>query len=548
MKNFILVFIILLAFILRFFKIDSIPPSLTWDEVAWGYNAYSLGIDLKDEFGRFLPLAYLESFGDFKPPLYAYLSILPVKIFGLGEFATRFTSAFFGVATVFLTYFLTKNIFHTDKKSKPSHDVSILALLSTGILALSPWHLLLSRAAFEANVATFFIVLGVVLFLYGWKHNKWLLIASFVSFVLSMYTFNTARIVAPILMSVLILSKRSQILTNSKYLIPSLIISGLIAIPLALFLLTPQSKLRFHEVNIFTDASIIERSNRQIEHDNNAWWSNIIHNRRVGYTFSFVNHFFDNLSPSFLFVRGDGNPKFSIQDVGQMYLWEVPFFIAGIFILFRKKEGYWWLIPVWLFVSILPAATARETPHALRIESALPTFQILTAYGLYYVVSSIKYYIFGIKLRQVAICITIIAVVFNFLYFIHNYFVHYPTEFSGEWQYGYKEAVEYANKNKDNYQKIFITEELGRPYIYTLFYSQYDPLAFRRNHTAEREVYGFAHVKAFDKYHFEKDLRTVSSEPNTLYIDIPSRIPPDAKTLQEFKLLNGQTVLVAYTK
>src|SRR6266576_2267101 len=89
--------VLLTAILLRFYQLGSNPPSLTWDEAAWGYNAYSLGIDGRDEFGKFLPYDYLESFGDFKPPMYAYLSILPVKLFGLTEFATRFPSAFFGV-------------------------------------------------------------------------------------------------------------------------------------------------------------------------------------------------------------------------------------------------------------------------------------------------------------------------------------------------------------------------------------------------------------------------------------------------------------------
>ena len=101
----ILAGIIFLAFFLRFYQLGNNPPSLTWDEAAWGYNAYSIGIDGRDEFGRFLPLDYLESFGDFKPPVYAYLDVLPVKIFGLNEFAVRFPSALFGVLTVIATYF-----------------------------------------------------------------------------------------------------------------------------------------------------------------------------------------------------------------------------------------------------------------------------------------------------------------------------------------------------------------------------------------------------------------------------------------------------------
>src|SRR3989338_6145695 len=139
----ILILIILLAAFLRFWQLGENPPSLTWDEAAWGYNAYSLGIDGRDEFGRFLPLNYLESFGDFKPPIYAYLDIIPVKLFGLNEFAVRFPSAFFGVISVLVSYFLTKRIFYNSKSSQ------IYALVTAFLLAISPWHINLSRAAFE---------------------------------------------------------------------------------------------------------------------------------------------------------------------------------------------------------------------------------------------------------------------------------------------------------------------------------------------------------------------------------------------------------------
>ena len=73
----ILLAIIVLAFFLRVVKLGELPPALTWDEVAWGYNAYALGLSGHDEFGKFFPHQYLESFGDFKPPMYAYLDILP---------------------------------------------------------------------------------------------------------------------------------------------------------------------------------------------------------------------------------------------------------------------------------------------------------------------------------------------------------------------------------------------------------------------------------------------------------------------------------------
>ncbi len=541
MRNLLFLFgIILIAGFLRFYNISSNPPSLTWDETAWGYNAYSIGTDGKDEFGKFLPLSFLESFGDFKPPVYAYLSVIPVKLFGLNEFSTRFASAFFGVLTVLITYFLTKQIF----KSKSE----MLALLAAGLLAISPWHILLSRAAFEANVATFFTILGVYLFLSS-LDKKWLLVLSVISFVISMYTFNTARIVVPLLLLGLVFAHRKYMLfAMKKEFLISAILGGLIFLPLFLFLLTPQAKLRFAEVNIFSDSSIVERSNQQVENDGNALWSKILHNRRFGYATEYFRHYFDNLTPEFLFIKGDGNPKFSIRDVGQLYVWEIPFLIAGLLFLFRRREGHWWTIPYWVAVGILPAATARETPHALRIESILPTFQILTAYGLYHIISNFKFQISNFKLKPFLIGLIIIAGLFNFLYFYHNYVKHYPKEFSSEWQYGYREAIQFVSSNEKRFDNVIFTEELGRPYIYVLFYKKYDPKIFRKEAKIEREVLGFVHVRSFGKYKFVKSVSdNIEKGKNNLYIDMPGKIPEGAKILATFNLLNESPALVAYS-
>jgi len=541
-KRLIFFLIILVSALLRIYQIGSIPPSLTWDETAWGYNAYVLGIDGRDEFGKYLPLQYIESFGDFKPPLYAYLTIIPVKIFGLTEFATRLPSAVFGVLTVILTYFLVKEVFGEKKEE--------LALFSMFMLSISPWHILLSRGAFEANIASFFIVSGVYFFLISIRKNMWFISLSIISFVLSMYTFNTARVVSPLLFIVLCLFFLKKIIRKKIAVTASGIAGFIIFLPLFLFLLSPISQIRFHEVNIFTDSSLISRVNQQVENDNGAFWSKIIHNRRFAFGVEYVRHYFDNLSPQFLFVRGDGNPKFSIQDVGQLYIWEVPFFILGAFYLFRKREKYWYVLPIWLVLGIAPAAVARETPHALRIESSLPTFQILTAYGLYQLaagISNIKYKIANIHIKYLIFSLYILFLIFNFSYFLHNYLNHYSREFSSEWQYGYKEAVEFAEENKYNYDSIYVTTELGRPYIYFLFYSKYAPEKFRSEAKIRREVLGFVHVDGFDKYHFLDDFSEIDLDGNNLYVNTPSEVPESANIIKEFRLLNGEVGLMAYT-
>jgi 4-amino-4-deoxy-L-arabinose transferase-like glycosyltransferase len=532
----LLLLIVIIAAFLRFYQLGANSPSLTWDEAAWGYNAYSIGIDGKDEFGRFLPHDYLESFGDFKPPMYAYLDVIPVKVLGLNEFATRVPSALFGVLTVLLTYFLVKRIFWNSKEKQK------YALASAFILAISPWHIMLSRAAFEANVATFFLVLGVWGFLAATQEKKWYLLISAVSFSFSMYTFNTERVVNPLIVLLLAIIFRKKLWEMKKVVLTALVVGTAVFLPTFTFLFTPQAGLRFQEVNIFSDPGVVKTANQEVANDNNALWSKLIHNRRVLYSMAYVKHYFDNLSPTFLFIKGDGNPKFSIQSVGEMFIWDIPFVVIGVLFLLKKREGNWWLVPLWLLIGIIPAATAQQTPHALRIEASLPMFQVISAYGFIILLSFVK------RFRKLIAVVLIGLLLINLAYFCHDYFTHYPSEFSGEWQYGYKQSIAYVQSVEKNYDNIQITNELGRPYIYYLFYTKTLPTDYRKTAVIHRDAFGFVTVEAFGKYLFPNNYNyTLSKNKKVLYINTPYNLPKNKKVLKTFYLLNGQPVLVAYT-
>ncbi|PJA49330.1 hypothetical protein CO169_02320, partial [Candidatus Shapirobacteria bacterium CG_4_9_14_3_um_filter_39_13] len=163
-KNYILLIIILfLAALLRFYQITNVPPSTQWDETAIGYNAYSILKTGRDEYGQFLPLVF-KSFGDYKPGLYIYLTVPSVAIFGLNELAVRIPSALAGIASVWLIYLVSLLLF----KKKP------LALFISFALAMSPWQMHFSRGGWEANLALFLVLLGLLSFLKAEKKPKYL--------------------------------------------------------------------------------------------------------------------------------------------------------------------------------------------------------------------------------------------------------------------------------------------------------------------------------------------------------------------------------------
>jgi 4-amino-4-deoxy-L-arabinose transferase-like glycosyltransferase len=196
MKNkILLISIIILEAFLRLWALSSYPAGLNADEAALGYNAFSLLTTGKDEHGHPWPVN-LESFGDFKPALYTYILIPFVKVLGLTEFAVRLPSAIFGILSVALIYFLVKEIY--SRKS--------LALMSALVLAVNPWALHFSRGAWETNLATTLIISGVLFFLRYLRTQRIINFAlCILNFALSMYSYQSARVIVPLLGLVFVL-------------------------------------------------------------------------------------------------------------------------------------------------------------------------------------------------------------------------------------------------------------------------------------------------------------------------------------------------------
>src|SRR5882724_2954061 len=114
MKKILLLIIIILAFVLRFYHLNSYP-AFNADEASNGYDAYSLLQTGKDQHGNSWPIDF-QSFNDYKPGLYVYLTMPFVSILGLNEWAVRLPNAILSVASVYIVYLLVKELFGKDKE------------------------------------------------------------------------------------------------------------------------------------------------------------------------------------------------------------------------------------------------------------------------------------------------------------------------------------------------------------------------------------------------------------------------------------------------
>jgi 4-amino-4-deoxy-L-arabinose transferase-like glycosyltransferase len=184
-----LLLIMLLGFVLRVFYLDKYPPGISWDEVSHGYNAYSILQTGKDEWGKFLPLSNFRAYGDYPLSLNLYLTIPSIAISGLNEFSIRFPHALLGTLTIAASYFLAFGI----TKSKK------ISLLTSLLVAIEPFNWFLSRFVAQSNLSVFFLTAALAAF-FNREKNKILMPLSVIFLGLTLYSYHTTRIVAPLIL------------------------------------------------------------------------------------------------------------------------------------------------------------------------------------------------------------------------------------------------------------------------------------------------------------------------------------------------------------
>lgn len=534
MRKKVFLITIALAFFLRFWQLGRIPPSLDWDEVAIGYNAWSLLRTGKDEYGQSWPLVF-RSFDDYKPPLYFYLSLPAVRLLGLTEFAVRFPSAFFGSLAVVATYFLVKELF---SRAGDTWLPEMAALL----LAISPWHLYFCRIGFEANVGAALNIFAAWAFLRSLRQSWFLPLSAFL-FGLGLWVYHSERIFVPLLVLGWLIIWRKKLFRALKPLIIAGLVGLLFFLPLMRILLDPENMMRMKGVSSFADPTVLfERSAKKLLRDQkkNNLLGFVLDNRRLVLLKKLIEGYLSPFNLGWLFLSGD-NPRHKAPDMGLLYLWELPFLLLGLYTLAKteaksKATLFWWFL-----VAPVAASPTTELPHAVRTIVFLPTFQIFTALGLTTGLNWLK----NKKsiINQLLAISYSLFVILNLSYFFSQYFIHLPLEFSESWQYGRKQAVALTGSVKNKYQKIIVSTELEQPHMFWLFYSQYPPEKYLSEGGTKSG--GFEEYEnKFGIYEFRPiDWQKDQALNKVLLVGLAEEFPAGIGTLKTINYLDGSEAI-----
>lgn len=475
----ILLAILLVAFCLRFYKLGQVPMALSQDETSIGYNAYSILQTGKDEYRKVWPL-YFKAFGEYKSPVYIYLTAISIKLFGLNAYAVRFPSAFFGVLTVLIIYFLVKEIFCNSQFE--NSKIRKLAIFSSLFLALNPWHLHYSRTAFEVTLAVFFTALGWLLLL---KKKEGL---GIIFLFLSIYSYNISRLLAPMMLLVFYGSqkqwRKGLTLAVVIFILPLILsLKSLSSIKGPLIITSPEVLANGLELRsyIMSFSPLLAK---------------IFFNRFFFASWLYLNNLASFISAGFFFIAGSTHGNQGIGNSGQFYLFELPLIVFALFRIISQKEKQFYSLIYWSLVVISVVSLTQEVPHANRALFLVIPLVIFSAYGL-----SMFFNKISIFFKLGFLMLAIYSLIFYFL----SYYYRFPILYAPSWRTADKEMSLWLEENSPKYRKIIIDENAGFIYTSLLFYNRLSPQEFQE--TSQRwpdDAEGFSRVKSFGKYEFRR--------------------------------------------
>ncbi len=493
-----LITIVAIAFFVRFVSLSTLPPGLTWDEAALGYNAYSILKTGRDEHGVFMPLIF-KSFGDYKPGLYVYLTVPFVSLLGLNEVAVRLPSVIAGTLSVLFLCLLVNQLFKN----------RTLGLFTAFALALMPWHIHFSRGAWETNVYVFFVILATYLFLKAQTSNRSVL-PSILVFVATLYLYQAAKLITPLyLIGLFIFNRLHQPTSLGRFIRkekPKLIFYVILFALVAFYIYDTSTGLsgnRLSRLSLFnyrptTSDSVYFHSVLD------QWWRMV--------SSRYLNHF----SSELLFSGKVQVMRDTLGKIGMLHLVDGFAIFAGLVFLitnpFRRASV---LILYLLLISPLGGSLTLSEFSTVRSLVLVIPLAMLIGFGLYYL---------SIRFSRL-IFIPIFLVYAHFAVLDTDIYLNHSGRLLAEgFNNGHKEAV--AIIQATNPDKIAFTDVYGQPYIYYLFYTQYDPAKFQKLRSFKDGGVDVGFVPGFANVEFRQpQYGDLINTPNSIFVGTYDNFP-----------------------
>ena len=449
----------------RVYAFNNNPPGLNQDEASIGYEAWSLAFFGIDRNGVSWPVQLI-SWGDGQNVLYAWLAIPFIKILGLSISTTRLPMLISGLLSLPLVYRIGSRLF--------SVEAGLGALL---FVALSPWHIMMSRWALESNLLPFVFVAGLAFAATQDQVKPWHWISACAFWALCLYAYGVAYLSIPIfVLGAQVVFVRFRSISIKSAIAGSLVFIG-VAAPVALFI----------AINTFNWSSVSVAGLTVPHMPATARFASQLNVSEV-------------LVPNAMMLlrilirQTDGYVYNSALPYGIMY--SPVFFVLSLLFaistvvcaITRSWPVQRMLIALWIF-ACLPSGLV-QIPNINRTNLLIMGLVVSAGLGVGLLERKFK----GI----LPLCAAALLVACGF--FVRDYVTVQHDRIAPGFFDGLVPALQYAQSKSSG--NICVTGNVNMPYIYALFTEQTDPNEFQRTVIYASQTSRTGFVASYGRYTF----------------------------------------------
>ena len=472
------ILILLLGVILRVYHFGLIPNGLNQDEAFAGYEAYSLLHYGIDSAGYHNP-TYFVSWGSGMNVLESYLAIPFVRMLGNSVIAIRMPMLCCSIISLFAFYLLLKELYGENT-----------ALVGMFVLAICPWHIMLSRWGLESNLAPAFLLFGLLFLIKGLKDNRYWPMAA-VMYGLSLYAYAITWIVVPLtLVTVFVYLLFCRYQFSKKYFALSVAILFILALPHMLFMLINMNVIPEIRTSLFSIPKLVDMRGSEVSLGNILSWDNFNRIIRI------------------VFGNGDDLLWNTFDGYYLYYKISIPFLLLGIIAIIKSAfehikmrmltaESVIWigLLCSLLVTMLITNINVNKANHLHYYILVLITLGMKT---------SMRFTFKGKKIIQISVVVIYTISLWNFA---STYFQTYNDGISLHFRDGVEECIEFVNRK--NFDKVNVDSSIYYPQV--LFFDETDTIDFINTREYSNYPHAFLDVKKFTKYYFGIDYEDIGN-------------------------------------
>ncbi len=438
----VLLLIIILAAVLRFLYLGTVPTGITHDEMGYIYNAYSIAKTGRNVFGELLPVFTWMTRGGFPfMPVPIYSMVPLFWVLPLTPTVARLLPAILGTFDVVLLFFIIQLLFKN----------RALALLSAFFLAISPWHLHFARSAYDANYALFYFLLAIVSFLFALRKN-WMPWIAILAFIAGIFSYRGMSIlVFPVALALYWYARSTRSINPRQsvaYWAGITVCFILLILPIVRY---PQAYTA-EGMQLFQNPKMQEDLDTTIRQAQGPLSIRRFFANKPTYI---INKFRENYlkiySPEFLFLYTEPSAIYSIWSRGRIYFIDVFFIMLGIVFLHKLNKKSSWVWYSLILIGGLPGGIGGQ-PYSSRSFLLSSIFPVLSAAGVLQLVTLSRKKI----LRVAAIILVSILYIYALGSYLYDYYYRYAYQGAEGWAKSIKEISVLAKKKQSAYDLIFL--------------------------------------------------------------------------------------------